>query len=101
MLCRQPVLRGGRGEAEIIGIGDPAGPGQEIAVSQHIRAPLGRYQQILAPRCALQPTLAAQGLDHMVRRLLAAAHQFDNLGPRRFASSAFRQRENNLTFLGR
>ena len=47
-------MRGGGGEADVIRIGDGAGTGEEIAVTQDIWTLLRWYEQVFSPGRAFQ-----------------------------------------------
>ena len=54
LLGRQAVMGGGGGEADVIRIGDAAGTGEEIAVTQDIWTLLRWYEQVFSPGRAFQ-----------------------------------------------
>ena len=101
VLGREPVVRCGRAVAEVAGLGDPAGERQDVAFPEGVRSHFGRNEQVPAPTRALQPALAAQGADHMVRSLGTDAEHVDDLPAIDLFVALLDQIEDDTAFLRR
>ena len=95
------VVHRGRGIAEVVGIGDPAGECQDVALSERVRAHFGRYEQVAAPTCAREPSLPAQRADDVVGGLRADAEHVDDFLAFYFVAAVLRHTEDDAALLGR
>ena len=82
-------MGGGGAETDVVGVSNPTGERQKVAVAKGVRPLLRRYKKILSPGCPFEPPFAAQGLDHMIGSLDAAAKQVNDLGACRLPSALF------------
>jgi hypothetical protein len=101
LLRRQPIMRGGSGEAEVVPTRNAAGQGKQVAVAQGVRPLLGWDKEILSPACPFEPALVAQRFNDMVGRLGGCAEQFDDFRSRRLPSATLAEGKYDSTFLGR
>ena len=101
MLCGEAVVRCGRGIAEVVGLGDLAGECQDVAFSESIGPHFGRYQQVAAPACAFQPSLATQRADHVIGGLRADTEHVDDFLAPSFLAALLCHAEDDAALPGR
>ena len=101
MLRGKAVMGGGGAEADVVRIGDAAGEREKIAVADGVRALVGGHEKVLPPGCAFEPTLASQGLDHVVGGLLGPAKDAQDFPARHFAAAVLAEGQDYPALLGR
>ena len=101
VLRRETVMRGSSTEAYVIRIGDAAGVRDEIAVAQSIRPLLRRYEQVVSPGCAFEPSFVAQRCNNVIRCLGADAKKSDYLRAGRLAATLLGEGQDDAALLGR